>query len=408
MLFINNMSNFGIRCGAKAKSPPCNEAFVLPGSGLSQTLAQTLQTGNTTADIFVPGGRSIVISTNNRIFLSAGTQAAPSLTFNGDNATGLYRAAGLFGITAPGVSGIDMDAGTAGFDIDSTGQFNVSSTLAAANAIRIGADNVDGGINFIAGTTGINTTGVTGQINWVTSQAAASAILMDASDAAGGIRMISGTGGLDVDSTGTININSALSAANAIVIDASGVAGELVLGAGTGGLDIDTTGGFNVSTTLGAANAIRLGATGAGGGVTFIDGGAGITSNGIVGRINFGSAQASASAILLGALDAAGGVTINTGTDITTGLTLGDGVKLIADSAGGNAIVGTATLVAGTVTVATTAVTANSRIQVTRADTGGTLGFLNVPVAALVVGVSFDVDSDNAMDTSGVNWFIIN
>jgi hypothetical protein len=70
---------------------------------------------------------------------------------------------------------------------------------------------------------------------------------------------------------------------------------------------------------------------------------------------------------------------------------------------GTNARMGVATLVAGTVTVANTSVGANSRIFLTRATAGGTLGQLSYTVTA---GVSFTINSA-AAETSTVNWMIV-
>lgn len=69
---------------------------------------------------------------------------------------------------------------------------------------------------------------------------------------------------------------------------------------------------------------------------------------------------------------------------------------------------GTATLVDGAVTVSTAAVRTGSKILLTRNTPGGTVGDLSAPVASIVDGTSFDIDSDSATDTSTVNWFIFN
>ena len=72
-----------------------------------------------------------------------------------------------------------------------------------------------------------------------------------------------------------------------------------------------------------------------------------------------------------------------------------------------SASIGTsAVLSTGTVTVATTAVTAASKIFLTRAVAGGTLG--NLSVGTITAGTSFTITSDGATDTSTVNWLIIN
>ncbi|MFJ3248331.1 hypothetical protein [Streptomyces sp. NPDC086782] len=72
---------------------------------------------------------------------------------------------------------------------------------------------------------------------------------------------------------------------------------------------------------------------------------------------------------------------------------------------GANAKSGIATLVAGQVTVSTTAVTANSRIQLTVQTPGGTVGapYVNTRTA----GASFVIKSTSTTDTSVVAWFIV-
>lgn len=72
---------------------------------------------------------------------------------------------------------------------------------------------------------------------------------------------------------------------------------------------------------------------------------------------------------------------------------------------GTNARMGIATLAAGTVTVNTTAVTANSRIQLTAQTTGAAPGALRV--SARVAGTSFTISSTSGTDTSTVAWQIV-
>lgn len=100
--------------------------------------------------------------------------------------------------------------------------------------------------------------------------------------------------------------------------------------------------------------------------------------------------------------------------DAITGTTLGlTGLLSFTASGGGIAIetggaaarAGIATLVAGTVTIATTSVVAASLILHSRKLTGGTAGDLSI--ANIVDGVSFDIVSDSALDTSTVSWMIV-
>lgn len=65
---------------------------------------------------------------------------------------------------------------------------------------------------------------------------------------------------------------------------------------------------------------------------------------------------------------------------------------------------GTATLAAGTVVVAATAVTANSRIQLT-SQVNGVTGALRV--SARTAGVNFTITSSNGADAGLVAWFIV-
>lgn len=82
--------------------------------------------------------------------------------------------------------------------------------------------------------------------------------------------------------------------------------------------------------------------------------------------------------------------------------TAGRGV-MVAE--GSNAKMGATALTAGAATVSTTAVTANSRIQLTSQVDGGTPGFLRV--SARTAGVSFTITSSSGTDTSTVAWLIV-
>jgi hypothetical protein len=75
---------------------------------------------------------------------------------------------------------------------------------------------------------------------------------------------------------------------------------------------------------------------------------------------------------------------------------------------GSNASIGTATLSGGTITVATTAVTASSKIFLTDATTGALTNIGTPTVGIIVAGTSFVINSSNVLDTSSVNWLIIN
>jgi hypothetical protein len=111
------------------------------------------------------------------------------------------------------------------------------------------------------------------------------------------------------------------------------------------------------------------------------------------------------------------GTSIIAGTTITStlgniaatngNLVLGTAGNKLTIATGSNASLGTSgVLSSGTVTVATTAVTAASKIFLTRAVAGGTLG--NLSVGTITANTSFTITSDSSSDTSTVNWLIIN
>jgi hypothetical protein len=72
---------------------------------------------------------------------------------------------------------------------------------------------------------------------------------------------------------------------------------------------------------------------------------------------------------------------------------------------GSNKRMGQATLVGGTIAVFNTSVTANTRIFLSHANTGGTIGV--VYVSARSAGVSFTITSSSGTDTSTINWLLI-
>ncbi len=81
---------------------------------------------------------------------------------------------------------------------------------------------------------------------------------------------------------------------------------------------------------------------------------------------------------------------------------------LLSITAGANKSVGTATLVGGTVTVSNTRVTASSIIFLTDATTGSLVNIGTPTVGTIVAGTSFVINSSNVLDTSNINWLIIN
>jgi hypothetical protein len=81
--------------------------------------------------------------------------------------------------------------------------------------------------------------------------------------------------------------------------------------------------------------------------------------------------------------------------------------KTLKVKEGSNACMGTATLTAGAATVSTTAVTANSRIQLTIQSLGTVTAPKAVAVTARSAGTSFTITSADATDTSVIAWTLL-
>lgn len=83
------------------------------------------------------------------------------------------------------------------------------------------------------------------------------------------------------------------------------------------------------------------------------------------------------------------------------------GGGLVIETAGANKRMGVATLVAGSVVVPNTTITANTRIFLTKQDSGTLVATGALHVSARTVGADFTISSDNALDTSDVAWLLV-
>lgn len=228
--------------------------------------------------------------TSERITVTAaqGTNAASiglASTAGGITLTaGLATADAINLVTSNAGGGIDIDAGTAGFIVDTTGAISLdaaaASNFTATGAFDITVQSTAGSININAG------------------EAAADAINMDA-----------GSGGLDVDVALQMNLDSSQAAATAVRIVASNAAGGIDIDAGTGGITVDTTGVLS----LDSAGATNLTATGA------FD----ITVQSTAGSVNILAGESAADSIVLNS--AAGGIDI-----LASGAAAGEDIDIIA------------------------------------------------------------------------------
>lgn len=150
---------------------------------------------------------------------------------------------------------------------------------------------------------------------------------------------------------------------------------------------------------------------------TFATGGTGLSVTGTANQITANTVSTVATLSIPTTFIAPGSIASTTSLTATLGnitatngnLTLGTAGNKINVTTGANASAGTTgALTAGAIVVSTTAVTANSLVFFTT----NALGTVTVPqsyrVSARTPGTSFTIQSQDATDTSTVNWWLIN
>lgn len=262
------------------------------------------------------GGTSEAITVTNAQGTGASsialTSTAGGITFT----AGLATADAINFATAAG-GGIDIDGGTAGIDIATTGALSIDS----------------------AGTTNLTTTGAFD----LTVQSTAGSVIISASeDAADAIQVLSTAGGIDILATGaaaqdidivntggSVNISATESAADSITIVSTAGGIDILASGAAAGEDIDiiaTGSSVNISATESAADSITIISTAGGIDISASGAAAGedidITATGS--SINITATESASDAIVINASGAAGGVTIDAGTN---GFTLGTGIR---------------------------------------------------------------------------------
>lgn len=227
--------------------------------------------------------------------ISLDSAAASNFTVTGAFDLTLSSSAGSVNLSAgeAAADALNFDAAAGGLDVDVALQMNLNSAQAAADAIRIYASDAAGGIDVDCGTGGfaLDSTGalsldgvassnftvtgaaadatvqsVGGSVNILASEAAANAVRIYASDAAGGIDVDCGSGGFLVDAaSGAVSLDSAL-ASNFTVTGAadltlSSSAGAVNVTSGEANADsinITSGGGMNIVATGAAAKDVVL------------------------------------------------------------------------------------------------------------------------------------------------------
>jgi hypothetical protein len=300
----------------------------------------------------VAGTGNIDAATTGSVYLGAG-QASNFTVSSGDmlldatsdidGAIKVYAAGPLVDAVhihaSDAVGGIDIDAGTGGIALDSTG------------AISLGAG---GASDFTVSSGDLTLEATASSVVIEGGEAVADAVYIHASDTAGGVDIDAGTGGIALDTTGALSLDSTGTAANlTLTANAAGTA-TLTLaasnsGAGVADIDIDADG----AVTVDAVGAISLGA-GAASDFTVNAGALTLEANdGTTGAVQILGGGALAAAVALQAFDDDGGIDIDAGTggiaaDTTGAISLdaatssnltvtGEGASLTLAAAGGGA-----------------------------------------------------------------------
>lgn len=347
--------------------------------------------------------------------------------------------------------GIDIDAvGAATEDINITntgGSIVVVATESVADAIRMNASGAAGGFDIDAGTNGfiVDTTGAIsldsaaasnftvtgafdlslisslGSVNVTAGEDAADAIVLSAG--AGGIDILAtGAAGQDIDiinTGGSVNVTATEDVAEAIYIRANGGTSETIRvhadqGTGVASINIGSdVGGVTIAGGLGTADAVNITASTAGGGID-IDSSTGGVIVDTTGAVSLDSATAS-NFTVTGAADltlqsTAGAVNVISGeaNADSINVTSAGGMNIVATGAAAKDVIltctsGSMTLTAGenvTDAMNFTASGAASRINLT----AGT-GSINL-ASGLVVKKTDVVFADSPYTVLGTDYFL--
>lgn len=362
--------------------------FLHANGGTSETIQIRADQGTGAASVEL-------LSDVGGVTLTAGLGTADAINLNTTNAAG----------------GIDVDAGTGGININTTGA--LSLTADAASQLRVDGAGIDLTVTSVGGSvlvestedaalairlhanggtsetiqihadqgTGVASVGLLSDVGGITLRATGLA-------SADAINLEAPAGGVDIDGALQVNIDSAQAAATAVRIFASNAAGGIDIDSGTGGITLDSTAGISID----AATASNLTVTGAAQDLT-------LSSSG--GSVNITATEAAGDAIVLNASNAAGGIDLLAGTgnvSVSSNLVLSSVATQIQMNGGAvTDFIGTATLNNGVITVNNTNIAAGDQIYITRQDINGStaLGDLTYTISA---GASFTITSVTRAD----------
>lgn len=325
--------------------------------------------------------------------------------------------------------GIDIDAGTGGIAIDSTGAFSIDG--AAASNVTVTGAGVDLTLASVLGSVLVSSTedaanaimlhangGTTETIRLRSDQGTGVASIDILSDV-GGITLTSGlasadainlaasAGGVDIDGALQVNIASSQNAGDAIVLSASaGGIDILATGAAAEDIDITNTGGsVNVTATEDAALAIYLRANGGTSETIRIhsDQGTGVGSVNLlsdVGGITLASGLASADAINLEA--SAGGIDMDAALQINIASSQDAASSIvITSSAGGIDILAAGAAAGEDIDIIATGSSVNINSTENVADSiviSSTNGGIDITASGAAAGEDIDISASSSIN----------
>lgn len=345
-----------------ASSQNAGNAIVLSASAGGIDVLATGAAGED-IDIVNTGGSVNITATEDAakaIYIRTNGGTSETLEIHADQGTGVasvYMHSDVGGVTISGGlatadavnilssdvgGGIDIDAGTAGLTIDSTGAISLDG--AAASNFSVSGAGIDLTLASSAGTVIVNAGEDTAQAIYLHANGGTSETIQIHADQGtgaasvellsdvGGITLTAGlasadainiaaaAGGVDIDGALQVNIASSQNAADALVLSSS-AGGIDITSAGAAGEDIDITASssINLVSTENAAQSLYLHANG--GTSETIDilasqgtGVASVNVHSTAGGVTVAGGLASANAVNLTSSNAAGGMTFSAGT----------------------------------------------------------------------------------------------
>lgn len=216
-----------------------DSARLTVSGGITQTSGAVSLTANAASSFATTSGDLTLDAQAASLILDGGEAAADAVRIVASNAAG----------------GIDVDAGSAGITIDTTGGVSIDATGASNLTSAAGLTLQGGAASTLTTTAGdLTVDAQAASLILDGGEAAADAVRIVASNAAGGIDVDAGSAGVAVDTTGGVSIDAGAAS------NLSTSAGLLTV-SGAGGLDLNAATGQEVAIQINATDVFTATAT---------------------------------------------------------------------------------------------------------------------------------------------------